>query len=184
MLELFNCVVFRIGNAYRPCHVFKYGTLFSKIIDFFNKNNKECNPEKSNIRVVRYEDEGVLYSIPVVCQQCEKALCQQVCPTSAIFRNPETNALVIDRDKCIGCRYCATACPFGAIAFDPQMGTARKCTLCEDEPQCVAFCPKDALLFIQSDKVAIWKNREGVNRYLDSLKNILYPSIDYGEENK
>ena len=140
-------------------------------------NRQECNPEKSNVRVVRYEDEGILYSIPVVCQQCEKPLCQDVCPSGAISQDMKTNAMVIDRDKCIGCKYCVTACPFGAIAFDQEIGVARKCSLCEGDPKCVEFCPKEALLFIRSDKVGIWKNREGVNQYLENLKSILRPAM-------
>ncbi len=141
-------------------------------------NKKECNPEKSNIRIVRYEDEGILYSIPVVCQQCEKPLCKQVCPVNAIIRDIKTNALFIDKDKCIGCKYCINACPFGAIAFDLEMGVAQKCDLCEGEPKCIEFCPKDALLFIRSDKAGIWKNRNGVNRYLENLKSVLNPAIN------
>lgn len=146
-------------------------------------NNMECNPEKSSIRVVRYEDDGILYSVPIVCQQCEKPLCQEVCPTGGISRDIRTNALVVNKDKCIGCNYCVCACPFGGISIDQEKGVATKCELCDGKPKCVDFCPTGALSFIRSDKIGISKKREGVDRYLENLKSVLCPLIEKrGEE--
>ena len=59
-------------------------------------NEKECNPERSRTRVIRYEDQGIPYCVPVACQQCEKPICKEVCPVKAISRDMKTNALIVD----------------------------------------------------------------------------------------
>lgn len=56
--------------------------------------------------------------IPRPCFQCTNTSCILVCPTKATYIRPEDGIIVIDYDKCIGCRYCITACPYGARAFD------------------------------------------------------------------
>ncbi len=56
--------------------------------------------------------------LPTICNQCEKAPCVTVCPVNATWRRPEDGIVVIDYDKCIGCRYCITACPYQMRSFD------------------------------------------------------------------
>ena len=56
--------------------------------------------------------------LPRPCMQCRKPPCVAVCPVNATWRRPEDGIVVIDYDKCIGCRYCLTACPYGARYFD------------------------------------------------------------------
>ena len=140
-------------------------------------NKRECNPEKSRTRVIRYEDEGILYSVPVICQQCEKPICQKVCPTGAISRDRETGAWVVDQSRCMGCRSCVNACPFGGVSMDQEQGVSVKCDLCGGEPKCVEFCPTEALSFVRQDKASILRKREGVEGYLDHLKSVLRPSV-------
>ena len=103
------------------------------------------NPQKSRIRIVNLEGEADVTYIPVACVQCEKAPCEAICPTGAIYTTSETRAKLIDKDKCIGCSACVYACPFGAIALDRSVGTAFVCDLCDGDPLCVRFCPWDAL---------------------------------------
>lgn len=57
-------------------------------------------------------------SLPLICNQCEKPPCVQVCPVNATYKRPEDGIVVIDYDKCIGCRYCLTACPYQMRSFD------------------------------------------------------------------
>jgi hydrogenase-4 component A len=67
--------------------------------------------EQARITIVRTEDR----SAPVVCRQCENAPCAAVCPTNAIVIGK--NAIELDEEKCIGCKFCVIVCPFGAIAL-------------------------------------------------------------------
>ena len=56
--------------------------------------------------------------LPTICNQCQNPPCVQVCPVNATWRRPEDGIVVIDYDKCIGCRYCLTACPYQMRSFD------------------------------------------------------------------
>ncbi len=86
------------------------------------------------------------------CMHCTEASCVAVCASGAATRL-NNGTVVIDQDKCIGCKNCVVACPFGAVAFDPQTGTSRKCRLCYERvennmpPACVKTCPPGALQF-------------------------------------
>lgn len=139
-------------------------------------HEKECNPEKSRCRVVRYEHDGILYSIPILCQQCEDPPCQMVCPTKAIQRKHADRSLTVDGRRCIGCKQCFTVCPFGCITIDPKIGRAVKCNLCEGDPKCVEFCPSGALSIVLPDKVSITKKRSIFDQYIESLKKLV-PSV-------
>lgn len=100
----------------------------------------ESNPSRAAIRVVRREKRGLAFSLPLVCQQCEKAACLEACPTGAISQDPERGTLAIDHGMCVGCGDCLGACPAGCIFMDEENGIALACDLCGGEPQCVAFC--------------------------------------------
>lgn len=121
-------------------------------------NEGVFNPTKSRIKVIRMikgSPAGLLYSVPVVCQQCEEAYCQKVCPVRAIYRNNK-GALVVEGQKCIGCRLCQAACPIGAISVDPEKRIALKCDLCEKAgaPQCVKYCFDNAISLVPADRVS------------------------------
>jgi carbon-monoxide dehydrogenase iron sulfur subunit len=134
------------------------------------KNLGEINPVKSRIRVVRIETEGSALSYPVMCMKCIEAFCIAVCPMGAISEDPKTGARVIDEGKCIACSACVYACPFGAIAVDRQLGVAFNCNLCDGEPTCVQFCPRDAILYLDRDEVGIRLRRSGLEN-LATLSN-------------
>ncbi len=55
--------------------------------------------------------------IPRPCMQCENPPCVPVCPVNATYKRPD-GVTAVDYDQCIGCRYCVTACPYGARTFD------------------------------------------------------------------
>jgi len=112
------------------------------------KNSGECNPATAMIQVVGFDE---LFSVPMMCLQCEKPYCANVCPTGAIVRDNATGTVVVLKQKCIGCKLCTMACPFGNISFSSVKRVAVKCDLCGGEPQCVTFCPTKALEFKEAD---------------------------------
>lgn len=106
------------------------------------------------------------------CQHCEKPACAGACPVSAIRKHPE-GPVVINENKCVGCRYCYEACPYKIPRFDFDKRVTRKCTMCFDriprvKPACVAACPVQALDFgRRSDILKKAKQKaEAINGYL------------------
>ena len=87
----------------------------------------------------------VRYPLPTMCQQCADAPCVHVCPTGASYRDGN-NVVLIDREKCIGCKYCMMACPYGVRSWNKQQKVVEKCTLCNhltsagEKPACVKNC--------------------------------------------
>lgn len=113
--------------------------------------------------------------VPALCNHCADPPCVKVCPTGATYKRAD-GIVVIDQDKCIGCRYCMMACPYtnrffirdGALAggyygertpFEELKwaafteGTVAKCDFCAErvdeglEPACVVTCPTEARVF-------------------------------------
>jgi molybdopterin-containing oxidoreductase family iron-sulfur binding subunit len=157
------------------------------------ENNQSRDPQVHWIRVLSMnQEEGVDFAhadpyyqpdqvpeagrfyVPVQCQQCSNAPCTKVCPTKATWTEPD-GIVVIDYDWCIGCRYCMSACPYGARHFnwsEPSIpegelnpkthylgnrprprGVVEKCTFCIQRtraggyPACVEVCPVGARKF-------------------------------------
>ena len=98
------------------------------------------------------------YYVTVSCQHCQDAACVQVCPTTAMQKD-ENGIVSIDPDKCIGCRYCEWACPYGAPQFDAERGVMTKCHFCYErldageKPACVDGCTYRALDFGPIDEL-------------------------------
>jgi len=135
---------------------------------------------------------------PRSCLHCEQAPCVTVCPTGASYKRAEDGIVLIDEDKCIGCKLCSWACPYGAREYSQIEGVMKKCTLCVDriynehipeesrKPACVQACPTRARHFgdlgdEESDIFKLVKDRGGVelmpelgyqpvNRYLPQRK--------------
>lgn len=92
------------------------------------------------------------YWLPVQCQQCENAPCVNVCPTGASYRN-EDGVVLVDKQKCIGCKYCMLACPYGVRSWNASEKVVEKCTMCQQltsvgqDPACVAACCGNARFY-------------------------------------
>ncbi len=112
----------------------------------FRHSSSAVQPQASRITAhVVIADER---NVPLVCLQCEQAACVTVCPVGALVRNEATAAIEVNEAKCIGCRQCVAACPFGQVRFNDNRLKAFKCDLCGgDNPSCAAFCPTRALVW-------------------------------------
>ncbi len=92
-----------------------------------------------------------LVHLSLACNHCHDAPCMEQCPALAYYRDPVTNAVLINAEACLGCGYCAWVCPYGAPKLDAENGVMTKCTLCNDKvrqggrPACVTSCPTGAL---------------------------------------
>ncbi|MBI5478887.1 MAG: 4Fe-4S dicluster domain-containing protein [Deltaproteobacteria bacterium] len=107
--------------------------------------------------------------VAVLCNHCENPPCVRVCPTKATWKRPD-GIVMMDWHRCIGCRFCAVGCPYGARSFnwrDPRpflkeqnpdfptryRGVVEKCTFCDERlargllPACVVSCKQKALTF-------------------------------------
>jgi tetrathionate reductase subunit B len=110
----------------------------------------------SDLPTIDPESVDRAYFVPKLCNQCEDAPCNQVCPVHAAFTSPEGIELV-DPQRCIGCAYCVEACPYGVRFINPDTGTADKCTWCYhritrgESPACVEACPVGARVFGRID---------------------------------
>jgi Fe-S-cluster-containing hydrogenase component 2 len=106
-------------------------------------------PEASRIRVFMLVP-GV--DIPHLCAQCGDYPCVSACPVKALSVNEDTGAVVVDREKCIGCGQCIKACPGNIPFLHPGDGKATICDLCGGNPECVKVCQEagfDALMLIR-----------------------------------
>ena len=148
-------------------------------------------------RVHTYElttPEGQSQSLhfPRSCLHCEDAACVTVCPTGASYKRSSDGIVLVDEDKCIGCKLCSWACPYGAREYDVFEGVMKKCTLCVDRiynenldeedlvPACVLACPTGARHFgylgdPQSDVSRLVRERHGRD---------LMPEMGYSPTNK
>ncbi|MFC1707853.1 sulfate reduction electron transfer complex DsrMKJOP subunit DsrO [Planctomycetota bacterium] len=108
--------------------------------------------------------------VPVLCNHCDNPPCTRVCPTEATWKRESDGVVMMDWHRCIGCRYCMVACPYGSRSFnwrnprpfidkqDPDYptrmrGVVEKCTFCDERlgrglmPACVDACEHGEMAF-------------------------------------
>lgn len=152
--------------------------------------------EREAVQDLAETGEAAVQFLPALCMQCQNAPCVNVCPVGATFHNPE-GVVLIDQNRCIGCRMCMAACPYDRRFFNwgepvqparvkdtpynvqtqtPAIkGTVMKCDFCTERvsagglPMCVEGCPRGAFYFgdLEED---IATNGEDIVRFSTLLK--------------
>jgi len=163
------------------------GRRFVMVIDLSKcRNARKCmaacnnahhlNPDQHHINVLKMQEtkETPAYYMPKPCQHCDNPPCVAVCPVDATFKRQD-GIVLIDNERCIGCRFCIAACPYSARIFNwaepiksledegqtynvelnvPQRkGTVSKCLFSADRlregklPYCVSACPNGVYYF-------------------------------------
>ncbi len=141
-----------------------------------NKNHY-ITGDNAWIKIYKMQDneKSAPYWQPTLCQHCDEPACVKVCPVDATFKRRD-GIVLIDNNRCIGCRFCMAACPYSVRIFnwsDPwqgeeveqaaynpdyagvpaQKGTVDKCDFCPhmidkgELPHCVSACPNDVFSF-------------------------------------
>lgn len=111
----------------------------------------ECNPALSRIKTTYdpYKTLAMIAVMPDVCKQCNMADCYLACEYDALVIDKKTGARIINPDKCVGCGECLAACPWDMIVYNKSTDKYSKCDLCGGDPQCVEFCPANAIKYIE-----------------------------------
>ncbi|WP_010256481.1 4Fe-4S dicluster domain-containing protein [Treponema primitia] len=132
--------------------------LISCVVAHEGKRIFEIDPDGYNFNPRLFMVKTARVSAPVHCRHCENPACKASCTSGAIF--VKDNVVLVDTKKCIGCKNCVIACPFGAVEIvetaevqndgSPRK-IANKCDLCvgvADSPSCVKVCPTEALALV------------------------------------
>jgi Fe-S-cluster-containing dehydrogenase component len=161
------------------------GKKFVMVVDLAKcKNARKCievcdkhhnlTPDRPYIKVLKMQDneKSAPYWMPKKCFQCDNPPCVKVCPVGATYKRTD-GIVLVDNERCIGCRFCMAACPYSArifnwgeppnqekeIAYSPEtstpskIGTVGKCDFCPDMlrknklPHCVTGCPNGVIYF-------------------------------------
>ncbi len=186
------------------------GKKFVMVIDLARcKNLKKCqsacnhmhqvHPGQNWIKVLNMEDADhtAPYWQPTTCMHCDEPPCVKVCPVDATFKRQD-GIVLIDSDRCIGCRFCMAACPYTTRVFNwdepiltrevaemdyscetstPQKrGTVGKCDFCPDMtrkgelPHCVSACPNGVFMFGDMNEDSVTNGAETF-RFSDLIKD-------------
>jgi molybdopterin-containing oxidoreductase family iron-sulfur binding subunit len=158
-----------------------------------------CGPDNEFLKILKMQDTKLAspYWQPTMCFHCDEPPCVKVCPVDATYKR-EDGIVLIDTDRCIGCRFCMVACPYSARTFDwsepefplevahqhyspetsvpAKMGTVSKCDFCPDMvrqgemPHCVSACPNGVFYFGDEYEDAVSNGDETV-RLSDLLRD-------------
>ncbi len=178
------------------------GRRFVMVIDLSRcKNLKKCQSACSKMHYVTGENSWVkVYAMqesedtapywqPTVCMHCDEPPCVKVCPVDATYKRGD-GIVLIDNQRCIGCRFCMAACPYSTRVFNwgepdipedvknleyspetsvpPARGTVGKCDFCPDMlrqgklPHCVSACPNGVFYFGDENEDTVTNGSETI----------------------
>ncbi len=157
--------------------------------DFISNPDESVNNERHEIKWIWHDHYEHVFAVPeadmrtvaedvkeremlVLCNHCDNPPCVRACPTKATFKRESDGIVMMDYHRCIGCRFCMAACPFGARSFnyrDPRAaldmseinkefptrmrGVVEKCNFCAERlaagkmPACVEACQHGGMIF-------------------------------------
>ncbi|OGU17238.1 MAG: hypothetical protein A2X61_16950 [Ignavibacteria bacterium GWB2_35_12] len=131
------------------------------------------------------------YNLRKQCRHCVEPACVSVCPVGALHKT-ETGAVVYDSDKCLGCRYCMMACPYGIPRYDwvQPVPYIKKCILCYhkikdgtiSQPACTSACPTGATIYGEREEL-LKEARRRINSEPDKYLNTIYGENEVGGTN-
>jgi len=115
--------------------------------------------EQKPLSGIYFEESGYV-CFAIQCRHCEEAPCVEACLTGAMYKDRITEAVLHNKEKCIGCWMCVMVCPLGVIKVDiPNRRVASKCDLCITGgfPVCVENCPNEAIVLVDAKGEKIGK---------------------------
>ncbi len=172
------------------------GRKFVMVVDLARcKNARKCitacqkmhhlpeDKEWLQVKLMKDNPESAPYWFPKTCFHCDNPPCVKVCPVDATFKRQD-GLVMIDNDRCIGCKFCMAACPYSTRVFnwaepDPveeasgihstsQVGTVEKCDFCPEMaeqgllPDCVTACPNGVFYYGDANEDVISNGEETV----------------------
>ena len=179
------------------------GRKFVMVIDLAKcKNARKCVtscqkmhhlPEEKEwlqVKLMQDSPEAAPYWFPKTCFHCDNPPCVKVCPVDATF-NRQDGLVLIDADRCIGCKFCMAACPYSTRVFNwsepdqpaevsclqyspetsvpSRVGTVEKCDFCPDKsragelPDCVTACPNGVFYFGDQNENVVTNGDETIS---------------------
>ena len=126
-------------------------------VEACRKFNKTPESRPARRHITKYEKDGEALFVSTSCLHCEEPACASVCPAGAI-KKAEDGVVYVDKDRCIGCKYCYQACPFGVPTY--SSAAMDKCDCCTlggtrpgNAPRCAEACKFGALHFGTVDEL-------------------------------
>ena len=157
-------------------------------------------PEREWVKVFKMQDspETAPYYFPKPCFHCDNPPCTKVCPVDATFKRQD-GVVLIDNERCIGCRFCMAACPYSTRFFNwgrpkepaqaaerpyspergypRRVGTVEKCDFCPDMaaegklPACAATCPMAAMYYGDQNEDAVTNSKGETERFTKLIRD-------------